>query len=137
MLSSRLINSLLTVLFLGWILLAARAAGAQDIARQVAAAPTLHSANCLDLDRGALRRKIGRFHRAGFERGGNTLARVTRHQAALTRLLDVAERIPRETGSSLDDPVVRQKLGQMIVEVEVLRYAGLRILSKLEQGQRP
>lgn len=40
MLSSRLINSLLAVLFLGWILLAARAAGAQDVARQVAVAPT-------------------------------------------------------------------------------------------------
>jgi alkylation response protein AidB-like acyl-CoA dehydrogenase len=73
----------------------------------------------------------------GFERGGNTLARVTRHQAALTRLLDVAALIPRPGGTSLEDPVVRQKLGQMVIEVEVLRYAGLRILSKLEQGQRP
>jgi alkylation response protein AidB-like acyl-CoA dehydrogenase len=73
----------------------------------------------------------------GFERGGNTLARVTRHQAALARVLDVAARIPRASGSSLDDPVVRQKIGQMVVEVEVLKYAGLRILSKLEHGQRP
>jgi alkylation response protein AidB-like acyl-CoA dehydrogenase len=37
----------------------------------------------------------------------------------------------------LDDPVVRQKLGRMVVEAEVLRYAGFRILGKLEQGKRP
>jgi flagella basal body P-ring formation protein FlgA len=40
MLPSRVINSLLTVLFLGWILLAARAAGAQTVAREVASAPS-------------------------------------------------------------------------------------------------
>ncbi|HEY4132560.1 MAG TPA: flagellar basal body P-ring formation chaperone FlgA [Gemmatimonadaceae bacterium] len=44
MLPSRVVNSLITVLFLGWILLAARAAGAQTVARveavrQVASAP--------------------------------------------------------------------------------------------------
>ncbi len=32
---------------------------------------------------------------------------------------------------------MRQKLGRMVVEVEVLRYAGFRILGKLEQGKRP
>jgi flagella basal body P-ring formation protein FlgA len=46
MLSARVINSLLAALFLGWILLAARAAGAQAVAqptvtRQVAAGPTV------------------------------------------------------------------------------------------------
>src|SRR5207253_6211188 len=35
-----------------------------------------------------------------------------------------------------DLPVVRQKLGRMIVEVEVLRYAGYRILSKLRSEER-
>ena len=73
----------------------------------------------------------------GFERGGNTLARVTRHQAALTRLLEVCRALSRDGVPLLDDPTVRQKLGRMIVEVEVLRYAGYRILSKLEQGARP
>jgi alkylation response protein AidB-like acyl-CoA dehydrogenase len=73
----------------------------------------------------------------GFERGGNLLARVTRHKANLARLLEVCRRLPRNGGVALDDPLVRQKIGRMLAEVEVLRYAGLRILSKLEKGQRP
>ncbi len=73
----------------------------------------------------------------GFERGGSVLARVTRHQANMRRLIDVSRDLSRDSVSVLEDPVVRQKLGRMVVEVEVLRYAGFRILSKLEQGKRP
>ena len=73
----------------------------------------------------------------GFERGGNTLSRVTRHQANMSRLVEVCQKLSRNGEPLLDDPVVRQKLGKMVVEVEVLRSAGYRILSKLEQGKRP
>jgi len=73
----------------------------------------------------------------GFERGGNTLARVTRHQANMARLFEVCQTLQRDGTSLLAEPVTRQKLGRMITEVEVLRYAGYRILSKLEQGKRP
>jgi alkylation response protein AidB-like acyl-CoA dehydrogenase len=73
----------------------------------------------------------------GFERGGNTLARVTRHQANMQRLIDITRLLSRDTVPVLEDPVTRQKLGRMLVETEVLRYAGYRILSKLEQGKRP
>ncbi|HLZ26299.1 MAG TPA: acyl-CoA dehydrogenase family protein [Chloroflexota bacterium] len=73
----------------------------------------------------------------GFERGGSVLARVTRHQANMQRLLDACSHLSRDGEAALADPVVRQKLGRMVVEVEVLRYAGLRILSQLEQGKRP
>jgi alkylation response protein AidB-like acyl-CoA dehydrogenase len=73
----------------------------------------------------------------GFERGGNTLARVTRHRANMQRLVETCEVLSRNGVPSLQDPLVRQKLGRMVVEVEVLRYAGYRILGKLEQGKRP
>jgi alkylation response protein AidB-like acyl-CoA dehydrogenase len=73
----------------------------------------------------------------GFERGGNTLARVTRHQANMARLVEVCQTLQRDGVPLLEDPVTRQKLGRMVAEVEVLRYAGYRILSKLEQGKRP
>src|SRR5207248_11733642 len=73
----------------------------------------------------------------GFERGGNTLARVTRHQSTMDRLLEVCRGLRRNGEPALADPVVRQKLGRMVVETEVLRYAGFRILGKLEQGKRP
>jgi alkylation response protein AidB-like acyl-CoA dehydrogenase len=73
----------------------------------------------------------------GFERGGSLLARVTRHQANMRRLVEVTQQLSRDSVPVLEDPVARQKLGRMVVEVEVLRYAGFRILSKLEQGKRP
>jgi alkylation response protein AidB-like acyl-CoA dehydrogenase len=73
----------------------------------------------------------------GYERGGNTLARTTRHQANLRRLTEVCRVLSRDGVPALEDPLVRQRLGRMIVEVEVLRYAGYRILSKLEKGERP
>jgi len=73
----------------------------------------------------------------GFERGGSLLARVTRHQANMRRLVEVTQTLSRDSVPVLEDPVARQKLGRMVVEVEVLRYAGFRILSKLEQGKRP
>jgi alkylation response protein AidB-like acyl-CoA dehydrogenase len=73
----------------------------------------------------------------GFERGGNLLSRATHHEASLNRLLDICGRSQRNGKPAIDDPVIRQKLGKMVVEGEVLRYAGLRVLSKLEKGQRP
>src|SRR5438445_11250716 len=65
----------------------------------------------------------------GFQRGGSVLAPVTRHQANMQRLIEISQLLSRDGEPVLDDPVVRQKLGRMIVEVEVLRYAGYRILS--------
>ena len=73
----------------------------------------------------------------GFERGGSLLARATRHKMVLNRLIEVCQTMPRNGGVAIDDPLVRQKIGKMMVETEVLRYAALRLLSKLQKGQRP
>ena len=73
----------------------------------------------------------------GFERGGNLLARVTRHRGVLSQVVGAAGRLRPEWRPALEDPLVRQKLGQMLAGLEVLRYAGLRGLSRLEKGQRP
>ena len=73
----------------------------------------------------------------GYERGGNTLSRVTRLQVQYARLLEVVQQLHRDGAPILDDPVTRQKLGEIYADIEVLRYASLRILSRLEKGQRP
>lgn len=73
----------------------------------------------------------------GYERGGNTLSRVVRLQMQLARLLEVVAHLRRDGVAAVDEPVTRQKLGQIAAEIEVLRYASLRILSRLEKGQRP
>ncbi|HEU5422198.1 MAG TPA: acyl-CoA dehydrogenase family protein, partial [Nitrolancea sp.] len=67
-----------------------------------------------------------------YERGGNTLSRVSAQQAEFARLLEVARTLQRNGRPAIEDPVVRQKLGQIYAEIEVLRYGSLRILSRLE-----
>jgi alkylation response protein AidB-like acyl-CoA dehydrogenase len=73
----------------------------------------------------------------GYERGGNTLSRVTRLQETFSRLADVAGALRRDGTRAIDDPIIRQKLGMIYAEIEVLRYSSLRILSRLEKGLRP
>jgi alkylation response protein AidB-like acyl-CoA dehydrogenase len=72
-----------------------------------------------------------------YERGGNTLSRVSRMQASFARLVEVARTLERNGRPAIEDPLVRQRLGRIYAEVEVLRYGSLRILSRLEKGQRP
>lgn len=73
----------------------------------------------------------------GYERGGNTLNRVSRLQQSFDRLLEVAQTLRVDGTRAIDDPLTRRKLGEIGAEIEVLRYASLRILSRLEKGLRP
>jgi alkylation response protein AidB-like acyl-CoA dehydrogenase len=72
-----------------------------------------------------------------YERGGNSLARVTRYAAAFRQLLRAVRTLQRGGRPLLDDPTVRAKLGRIYVDLEVQRYAALRILSALEKGESP
>jgi alkylation response protein AidB-like acyl-CoA dehydrogenase len=73
----------------------------------------------------------------GYERGAGTLERVTAQLMSLRRLIEVTNHLQHNGGRAYDDPLVRQKLGRAVVELEAMRYLGLRILSRLEKGQRP
>src|SRR6185503_9354250 len=64
----------------------------------------------------------------GYERGGNSLARVTRYASQLANLVKAAGRLKRHGRALIDDPVVRQKIGRIQADLEVQRYAALRIL---------
>jgi alkylation response protein AidB-like acyl-CoA dehydrogenase len=72
-----------------------------------------------------------------YERGGDTLSLVAHHQETFAQLLKVARMLRRDGTRAIDDPLIRQKLGQIYAEIEVLRYASLRILSGLEKGRAP
>lgn len=67
-----------------------------------------------------------------YERGGNTLSAATGRRLALDRLI----RTCREAGV-LEDQRVRNKLGRMLVDIEVMRAAGFRMLSSADKGKRP
>lgn len=73
----------------------------------------------------------------GFERGGNSLARVTRYASAFERLIEAARKLSRGGQPLLQDRVVRAKLGRAYAEMEVQRYAALRVLSALQKGEAP
>jgi alkylation response protein AidB-like acyl-CoA dehydrogenase len=73
----------------------------------------------------------------GFERGANSIARVTRYASAFDRLVETAKKLKRGGKSLLEDPVVRAKLGKVYAEMEVQRYAALRVLSALQKGDSP
>jgi alkylation response protein AidB-like acyl-CoA dehydrogenase len=72
-----------------------------------------------------------------YERGGDTMGIVARLQRSFARLLAIVSTPRRDGARRVDDPLVRQQLGQIATEIEVLRYASLRILAAHEQGKRP
>jgi len=72
-----------------------------------------------------------------YERGGNSLARVTRYTSAFHQLVGAARTLRRGGRPLLDDPLVRSRLGRVYVELEVQRYAALRVLSALTKGDGP
>jgi len=72
-----------------------------------------------------------------YERGGNALARVTRYAAAFGQLVQATRALVRDGRPLLDDPRVRDRIGRIYAELEVQRYAALRVLSALEKGEAP
>ena len=72
-----------------------------------------------------------------YERGGSSLARVTRYAAAFHQLVKAVRTLERGGRPLLDDPVVRVKLGRIYADLEVQRYSALRILSALQKGESP
>jgi alkylation response protein AidB-like acyl-CoA dehydrogenase len=73
----------------------------------------------------------------GFERGGNSLGRVTRYAIAFNQLVKATKQLKRNGKPLIEDAAVRGKLGKLCAELEVQRYAGLRVLSALNKGDAP
>jgi len=73
----------------------------------------------------------------GFERGGNSLGRVTRYAIAFNQLIRATKQLKRNGKPLIEDAAVRGKLGKLAAELEVQRYAGLRVLSALNKGDAP
>jgi alkylation response protein AidB-like acyl-CoA dehydrogenase len=73
----------------------------------------------------------------GYERGGNSLGRVTRYAIAFHQLVRATKQLKRNGKPLIEDPIVRAKMGRLYTELEVQRYAGLRVLSALNKGERP
>jgi alkylation response protein AidB-like acyl-CoA dehydrogenase len=70
-----------------------------------------------------------------FERGPRTITRQLTLRQGLADLLDVA-RVQRRGGEPVKaDPIMRQRLAQLYIDAEALRYTTLRMLTRLVRGQ--
>src|SRR5215468_6496279 len=73
----------------------------------------------------------------GFERGGNALGRVTRYVTAFAQLVKATKELKRGGKPLIEDPAVRARMGRIYADLEVQRYAALRVLSALQKGDAP
>jgi alkylation response protein AidB-like acyl-CoA dehydrogenase len=65
-----------------------------------------------------------------FERGSSAIGQYTRFRAEW----DAVAKVARENGRS-KDPVIRQRLAQVLIDLEALRLHSWHILTKVEQGE--
>ncbi len=72
-----------------------------------------------------------------FERGGNILGSAVRFRRMMTQLRELAEQTPSNGGKAIDDPVIRQRLGKLLCEVELLRRNSERAMSPILHGEAP
>ena len=70
-----------------------------------------------------------------FERGPRTLTRQLILRQGLAELLELARTRTRAGRPAASDPLVRQRLAQLYIDTETLRYANLRILTRLLRGE--
>lgn len=70
-----------------------------------------------------------------FERGPRTLTRQLILRQGLAELLELARTRTRAGRPAASDPLVRQRLAQLYIDTETLRYANLRILTRLMRGE--
>jgi alkylation response protein AidB-like acyl-CoA dehydrogenase len=68
----------------------------------------------------------------GFERGGNATTAHLGFEQEVWDLIDMA----RKNGKAAD-PLVRQQLAWSYAKVQVMRFAGLRLLAQLARGKEP
>jgi alkylation response protein AidB-like acyl-CoA dehydrogenase len=70
-----------------------------------------------------------------FERGPRTLTRQLILRQGLAELIELARARARAGGPAAADPVIRQRLAQLYIDTETLRYANLRILTRMVKGE--
>lgn len=72
-----------------------------------------------------------------FERGPRTLSRQLLLRQGIVEALELARSVERNGAPASRDPVMRQRLAQLYTDCEALRYANLRILTRLLRGEGP
>ncbi len=72
-----------------------------------------------------------------FERGPRTISRQLHLRHAIDAALELARNTPRGGAPASADPVIRQRLAQLYIDGEALRFANLRALTRMLRGEPP
>jgi alkylation response protein AidB-like acyl-CoA dehydrogenase len=72
-----------------------------------------------------------------FERINTASLLEIQTKIALDDLIDTARRTLRHGRPATEDPLIRQKLAQAFIEVEILRLSAYRSITRLQRGQQP
>jgi alkylation response protein AidB-like acyl-CoA dehydrogenase len=71
------------------------------------------------------------------ERGTAAFASVARVRMAFNEIVELARELRRDGAPATADPVVRQRLAQFYVELEMMKYTSYRVFSKILKGGDP
>ncbi len=71
------------------------------------------------------------------ERGTTALASVMRYRIVFDEILDLVRLTARNGAPAISDPIVRQRLAQFYVELEMLRFTSYRAFSQILRGGNP
>jgi alkylation response protein AidB-like acyl-CoA dehydrogenase len=70
-----------------------------------------------------------------FERGASAMGYYTTFRRELEEIVEIARHTRRGSATAADDPVIRQKIAQLVIELEALKLHSLHILTKVERGE--
>jgi alkylation response protein AidB-like acyl-CoA dehydrogenase len=57
--------------------------------------------------------------------------------AQVARLVALAKSVPRDGGTAWENPVIRQRLAQLVIDCEALKYTRFRNLTRMIRGEPP
>ncbi|OGL17014.1 MAG: hypothetical protein A3F92_13525 [Candidatus Rokubacteria bacterium RIFCSPLOWO2_12_FULL_71_22] len=72
-----------------------------------------------------------------FERGPRTISRQLHLRHAIDAAAEMARRTERAGAPAAADPVIRQRLAQLVIDGEALRFSNLRALTRMLRGEPP
>jgi alkylation response protein AidB-like acyl-CoA dehydrogenase len=70
-----------------------------------------------------------------FERGSSAMGQYTAFRSELNEVIDLARQTERNGRPASEDPVIRQKIAQAVIELETLRLQSLHVLTQVERGK--
>ena len=70
-------------------------------------------------------------------RGPRTISRRLPRRHAIDAALELARKTERGGAPASADPVIRQRLAQLVIDTEALRYSNLRALTRMLRGELP